>query len=458
MNHHPEAERPLPHRNETEQLLLGAILAGHRNREILLDSLSAEEFFLPRHHEILRAMLDLRAGGKPVDLLTVSAELGRTGNLEAAGGIAYLAQLGDDIPRALDLSYHVHELKSLAQRRRMIHALDELSEAAFGREESTEELLDRGIERLSDIAREADADRDETMGFRDAAAALLANLQSDSGPRIFTELAGLDEVTGGFRPGELVILTGGTGHGKTLLVQQMRRRACRDGHHVLFCSGEMLAPQLVSRELAAEARVKPWKMRLSERLDEDDWRRLTEAASKECNLCRILDKELSLARFRRVARRLKAKCALGLLLVDYDELVEAPGEDELEQQRNLVRGAKSLAMELQIPVTIVSQLRKPLAGADLKKPMLASLYGSGAKSKHPSWVIFVDRPYVRELAGDETEARVFVLKARDGKVGRVRANFNIETLRFESPAEENTIKRRVTNAPEMSEGKLPSKD
>jgi replicative DNA helicase len=129
---------------------------------------------------------------------------------------------------------------------------------------------------------------------------------------------------------------------------------------------------------------------------------------------------------------MKARTGLDLVIVDYDELVEAPGKDEFEQQRYIVRAGKSLAMELKCPVIVISQLRKSLQGEDRKRPTLQRLYGSGAKAKNSSIVIYVDRPFVQELCGDETEARIVVAKNRDGKVGAIDARFNVRTLRFES--------------------------
>jgi replicative DNA helicase len=435
MTKQTEIERPLPNDLQSEQCVLGAILNDHKDRNSLIDGLEVEDYFDSRNQQIFRVMRELISDSKPVDLLTIYEELQRLGKLESAGGIAYISQLGDgSVPRALDVGYRVHSLKQLGRRRSIIHASHDLTEAAFSGIGATEELLDRGIERLSDLARSAEADQDETVGYRDAASTLLTTLGgNEKGIRVYTGLRSLDETTGGAREGELWVFTGGTGHGKTLFVQRMRRNACKDGHHVLFCSGEMLAPHLVSRELAAEAGVKPVKVRLSEQLTKDDWERLTKTASQECNVCRILDSELSLARIRRVARGMKARTGIGLIVIDYDELVNAPGGDELEQQRNLARGAKSLAMELRIPVVMVSQLRKPLDPKASSLPTLQDLYGSGAKSKHASCIVFVDRPYVRELKGDETEARIAVLKHRDGRVGKVEATFNIETLRFETP-------------------------
>jgi replicative DNA helicase len=145
-----------------------------------------------------------------------------------------------------------------------------------------------------------------------------------------------------------------------------------------------------------------------------------------------LDGELSLQSIRVAARRKKKATGLHLLEVDYDELVDAPGKNELEQQRNLIRGSKSIGVSLGIPVVMISQLRKPPDAKEDKQPTLQRIYGSGAKSKHSSWILFIEREYVRDLEGDETEAMLYILKARDGRINKIALKFNLQTLRFDN--------------------------
>lgn len=425
-------ERPLPHSVDAERGILGAILVGNTEAGPMLDRLTSEDFFLSQNRHIFAAVQKLYDARKPVDLLSVHETLMHSGDLEAAGGIAYVAQLGDGVPRVSSLEYYAQTVKAYSVRRKILWQLAALYEAGFSNGESEEALLDRGIEALSEIARDRDADRDFGIPYRSAAASLLQEFDAQDGVRIFTDIDELDRLTGGFRAGELVLFTAETGVGKTLLAQQTRRRSCRDARHTLFCSGEMRAQHLISREIATQAGVEHWKMRRPERITPDEMTALAEAAAHECQACRILDGELSMARIRRVARQMKAGTGIDLVIVDYDELVEAPGKDEFDQQRYIVRAGKSLAIELGIPVIVISQLRKSLQGEDRKKPTLQRLYGSGAKAKHSSIVIYVDRPYVQELSGDETEARIVIAKNRDGKVGAIDARFNVKTLRFES--------------------------
>jgi replicative DNA helicase len=427
-----DIERPLPHSPEAERGILGALLVGNTEAGALVDRLGTEDFFLPQHQRVFAASRKLHESGKPIDLLSVHETLMHSGELEAAGGIAYIAQLGDEVPRISSLEYYARTVKAYALRRRIIGRTHAIYEAAFETVDSEEVLLDRAIEQLSEIARDREADQDTGTSYRNAAAALLNEFDAKEGVRIFTDIDELDRLTGGFRSGELVLFTAETGVGKTLLAQQTRRRSCRDGRHTLFCSAEMRAQHLIARELATEATVDHWKMRRPERITPEESEALVEAASRECQSCRILDGELSMARIRRIARQMKSASGLDLIIIDYDELVEAPGKDEFDQQRYIVRSGKSLAMELKAPVIVISQLRKSLQGEDRKKPTLQRLYGSGAKAKHSSIVIYVDRPYVQELAGDETEARIVIAKNRDGKVGAIEARFNVKSLRFES--------------------------
>ena len=323
----------MPNLPEVERLILGAALEGHKAHKELIDQVELQDYFVPQHVIIAGAMKRLRAKEHPTDLLAVQTELDRAGEMAAAGGIAYLADLCRGIPACLKLEHHVRALKDRAALRAVIRTAHAIQERAFEASEDAGLILDGAIEDLSAIARESASDEDATVSYRDASAQLLGGLDKTEAVRIRTGLSDLDEKTGGFRAGELGIITGETGHGKTQFAQQTRHYACIDGYHSLYCSGEMLAPHLLARELAANAGVKPSKMRLTQWLTAEDWRALTHEAGEQCTRCQILDRELTLSRIRRVARRMKGRQGLDLLIVDYDELVTAPGKDEFEQQR-----------------------------------------------------------------------------------------------------------------------------
>ena len=434
-----QLERPLPQAFESERILLGAFLADPQKNAHLLGDLRDTDFFDMRHRLIFQALCALVGRGNGCDLLLLDDELRRTGTIANAGGTAYIADLLNLTPAWLNIEGNIRLVRDSAMRRRLLFTFDELAQRVFEAELTPAELLDRAGERVSDLVREIVESADGGTPWREAATKLLSSLEERSGIRVRTGISKLDRATGGFRAGELIVVCAETGVGKTLLAQQIRRRACADGWHALFASGEMSASQLTARELASGAQVAAWKLRQPERISPEEWKRLVAAAVEECNLCRVLDGELNVSRIRQAARRVKkSERGLGLIVLDYDELIQAEGETEFEQQQALARSAKSVAVELAVPVILISQLRKPVSGEDAARPTLSRLYGSSAKVKHASAVVYIDRPFVRKLSGDEVAANLFLLKNRFGPAGKIPVSFDRHNLRFEdAPAKDS---------------------
>ena len=426
-----EIEKPLPHDDLMERAVLGAILAGHQQTNELVATIKPEDFFDQRHRRIVRAILEVSEAGNRPELLATYDVLAGSGDLESVGGVAYLSGLADGIPTRGDTLYIVRGLRRMASFRQAIYAADNVRQLALEQVGSAESLLDSAVERFSVLARELECTEDDGKAYFDAAIEALSIARQGARLKIFTDIEKLDQWTGGFREGELVVITAETGTGKSLLAAQVRARACRDNYHALFCSGEMNSAHLASRELASVSGVAPIKMRRDDLFVEEDLEALVAAASHQCKKCRILDGELSLYRIRRVARKMKGSTGLDLLILDYDELIEAEGKTEFDQQRVIARTAKSLAIELKCVVVLISQLRKTTPKEDAGKPTLQRLYGSAAKQKFASFIILADRPYVRKLEGDEKQAELQLLKSRDGKTGRIKATFNVRNLRFE---------------------------
>ena len=381
-------------------------------------------------------MLALHEAGTRPDLLAVHDDLVQNNEIEKAGGVAYVASLLDGIALQSDVLYVLRGLRRMASFRQAVHLAENIRQLAMEQAGRAESLLDSAVEKFSSLARDLESTEDDGTPYFDSAKEALSVAREGARLKIFTDIDKLDQWTGGFREGELVVLTAETGTGKSLLAAQIRARACRDNYHALFCSGEMSKAHLASRELATVSGVTPIKMRRDDLLTDEDFEALVNAASHQCKKCRILDGELSLSRIRRAARKMKGRSGLELLILDYDELIEAEGKTEFEQQRVIARTAKSLAIELKSAVILISQLRKTTAGEDAGKPTLQRLYGNAAKQKFASFIILADRPYVRELVGDEKEAELQLLKSRDGKTGRIKATFNIKSLRFEEAQED----------------------
>jgi replicative DNA helicase len=393
--------KPLPQNLDAERAILGAVLQDDKALDDA-GTVSQGDFFLHEHATILRTMREIADRNEPIDLVTLSEKLRYDGKLEATGGAPYLASLADGTARISNVGHYAKTVREKAVLRRAIHLAERILNAAFEGGE-VESVLDTATQGYLDLAIEGASGGCMGKSYRDAAVSLMRGFDTRSRKPVLTGLEKLDKATGGFFGGELITFTASTGAGKTLLAQQIRRFACGTGLDTLYCSGEMTAEHLVSRELATEALIEHWKMRRPERLEDTEYKALMNVCAHECDRCRILDGELSLRGIRMAARRLKRATGLDLVVLDYDELIDAPGKNELEQQRELVRGAKRLGVELNVPLIIISQLRKPLDAKESAKPTLEKIYGSGAKSKHSSWIFHIDRPYVRDLEGENGE-------------------------------------------------------
>jgi replicative DNA helicase len=421
----------VPSDQESELAILCGLMLGHKQSGEVIEQLNRGHFFDPRHRIIFTTITMLFNSNEPLDLPSVHvALLNNPDDLEHAGGIAYLASIVDRLNLADDLNHHVRCLLRVAAHRRIQRFAEELSIRSQDRGSTPSEMCDQAIHQLSEISR--DCSVGEGITERAAAIELMQSLEGKNPTTIFTGIGKLDEITGGFRPGEIVILTAQTGVGKTFLALQTKRRSCRSHKHGLFCSGEMLAPHLMGRNIAAEARVPYFKLRNPKTLTPDDYSALVETTASQCPHCEIMDGDLTLPRIRMRARALKARGSLQCLTLDYDELVEIQGErTEWDEGKKLIRAMGSLATELRVPVIIISQQRKSPNHDAAAAPRLVDLYGSGAKSKHATFVIYVDRPFVQNLQGDEAEARIFILKSREGRMGVIDCAFNVRTLEFE---------------------------
>ena len=329
-----------------------------------------------------------------------------------------------------DVTGYTKNLQNLYQRREIVRAMLDCQSEIVEPSVNVEEVVGETINHLREILEGGSSEVDAGITEHDAALEMMARIDADSGSRVWTGIGRLDEMLGGFRAGELVLVCGETGTGKTLMARQIARASCAAKSHGLYASLEMLAPHLKMRDVSRVTAISMNRLRSGKSLSPEERQAIMKAIPQFCRDCRILDKTMSLSGIVRVATRLKQKEGLAWVMVDYDELVSCDGVSELDRQQKVAGEMKSLAMRLDIPIILVSQLRKSMGPEDRGKPSLARLYGSGAKVKHASCVLYVDRPYVQELKGSETDAAIVILKNRDGRVGRLQCNFDIHTLVF----------------------------
>ncbi len=429
-----EIARKLPADESVEEALISAFLYGHKDSPFVFDSMQEEFFTNSTYRKVFAAGKKLYLAGKPFDPISVNDAM-LPADLESIGGLQGLAKIQSDMFSKFNVENACRIVTKKAQQRDFIHALERIQEEAWDLDGDVDSLIDRALLEITDVSKRASSTSDDLTDM-DAGLAMLARLDDTNEIRIISGVRALDAMTGGFRAGELVVVTAETGTGKTLFASQIKRVCCAREWHCLFANGEMLAHHLRAREVAVQSHVHYERFRNPERMSDADRQAVMRIVGEGCTKCRIMDGELSISRIRSRTRKYASKGEISFLIVDYDELVEAPGKDEFAEQKQVVRGLKSLALELQIPVILISQLRKALQNEDRTKPTISRLYGSGSKVKTASIILYVDRPFVRELEGDETEARIVVVKNRDGKVGSIPCRFNVATLGFEDEARE----------------------
>lgn len=424
-----QVERTLPNNPDAERAVLGSILLNNRGMNKASEILSSSDFFLPANRTIFLAMTELQEENQGIDIVTVGDWLARNGKLELAGGYAHISNLASETTVMSNVGFYARIVKEKSVLRQMIYAAETVQGLAVTEENKASDIAGKAVEMFSNLANwDLGADRSSR---KKGAVDLIELLDKRVDSKVLLGIPRIDDAVGGFRGGELIVLTAETGAGKSFMALQIARLACIEGEHGLYCSGEMKAAHLMGRELVGATGVAQFKIRRPTYLTAQDFNLLVEAASHECEKCMILDGELTLPSIRSAVRGM-GKGNIHYLIVDYDELVEVNGaQDEWDAQRRLVRGLKTLGMEMDMPVFLVSQLRKALNDNEREHPTLQRLYGSGAKIKHASVVLYLDRPFVLNLEGDQTEATIFILKSRDGVMGKTPAKFNIRTFRFE---------------------------
>ena len=438
----------MPHSEDAERSVLGAILGDNSQLELLAEKLKPSEFFMAAHRLIFENMEKMRADAEPIDILTLSDRLSASGELATVGGLVYLDKLSDHSIDRFHTEHYAKIIREKAALRQIIHTCHSIQEASFEESEEPSKIIASADNLLSQI--DVQWETEDGVSLRAAALRWLSEAEKGTGIRAYSGIPQLDEELGGAREGEIWVITASkTGAGKTLMADQMMRYSCKTGLHGLYCSGEMFAHHLVARGLATEADVWHSKMRHPEQLTDEDKMRLSEAALRQCDICSILDGELSISRIRQAARRKKKKDQLHLVVIDYDALVDAPGGSDLEVQMNVVKGAKRIAMQYGVPVFLISQLNKNIKPGEMVT--INSLYGTSRKANDASVVLYVERKFVEKLEGDETEGRILILKARDGRVGMIPVKFNIRTLRFDGDAADYVWKHITPPAAQESQ-------
>jgi replicative DNA helicase len=440
-----------PHNLEAEQSVLGAILLSDRSLYALVieEGLKPEDFYRARHGTIYEAMLALYNESEPVDPLTVIDRLKQRGKLEEIGGEASVDELTGLVPAVAHARRYAQIVREQALLRRLLGAAYEIQESVLGHQAAPRELVEQAEKAMLEVARD-----DRHQDFRAVSEVLHDELDKlERLSREGTALTGtpsgfgkLDEITGGFQPGNLIIIAARPAMGKSALVCNVAENAALHQERprpVALFSLEMSESELAQRFVASQAMIKGDELRKG-RVADKRWPKILKASQRlaEAQLWVDDSSDVGLLELRAKARRLHAQCegGLGLVIVDYLQLMrtESRYDNRVTAIGELSRGLKILARELEVPVIAISQLSRAVEQRSPKRPMLSDLRESGNLEQDADLVIFLyrDEYYEKENSERPGEADVIIAKHRNGATGDVVLTFRGEYPKFMNYAPE----------------------
>ncbi|MFZ1242909.1 MAG: replicative DNA helicase [Candidatus Saccharimonas sp.] len=436
------ASKVPPQSLDAEMSLLGAVLI---DEEVLADSseiVSAKDFYDKRHATIFAGMMRLYEHHKPVDLLTLTDELKKKNQLDSVGGSAYLTELTNYVPTAAHASAYAEMVAQKAIRRRLIKASAEINEMGFNEDTPTQELLEKAEAELFSVSDQSlKQDLVSLESILTDSFDRIEELHRNKGQLrgIRTGYRDLDNMTAGLQRSDLIILAARPAMGKTTLVTNLAYNVATIAKlPVLFFSLEMSKEQLTDRMLSDASGVDSWNIRTGN-LSDDDWAKLSEAMGEMAEAPIFIDDTpgLSVLEMRTKARRAAHDQPLGLVIVDYLQLMQASGNhngNRVQEVSEISRGLKLIARELNVPVIALSQLSRSVESRTPPIPQLADLRESGSIEQDADIVSFIYRPGYYEPDNPEVQniTDLIIAKHRNGPVGKVQLYFHPERLRFMS--------------------------
>lgn len=431
-----------PQNLDAEKSLLGAVLIDEETLADISEHVKPKDFYDKRHAIIYGGMMRLYEHHKPVDLLTLTDELKKKDELDTIGGSAYLTELTNYVPTAAHAEAYAEMVAQKAVRRRLIKASAEISELGFNEDTTTQELLEKAEAELfsvSDQSLKQDVVSLETILTEsfDRMEELHRNKGALRGIR--TGYRDLDNMTAGLQRSDLIILAARPAMGKTTLVTNLAYNVATIAKQpVLYFNLEMSKEQLVDRMLADASGVDAWNIRTGN-LSDDDFSKLSEAMGEMAEAPIFIDDTpgLSVLEMRTKARRASHNQPLGLIIVDYLQLMQSNGNhngNRVQEVSEISRGLKLIARELNVPLIALSQLSRSVESRTPPIPQLADLRESGSIEQDADIVSFIYRPGYYEPDNPEYEniTELIIAKHRNGPVGKIGLYFHPERLRFMS--------------------------
>ena len=430
-----------PQSIDAEMSMLGAVLIDDDVIADVSSVVTPKDFYDKRHSIIFTAMMRLYERHKPIDLLTLTDELKRKKEFETIGGSAYLTDLTNYVPTAAHATAYAELVSQKAIRRRLIKASADISELGFDEEISTEEILGQAEAEIFSVSDQSiKQDLVSLESILGESFERIEDLHRNKGSLrgIRTGYKDLDNMTAGLQRSDLVVLAARPAMGKTTLVTNLAYNVATIAKQpVLFFSLEMSKEQLVDRMLADASGVNAWNIRTGN-LSDDDFTKLSDAMGEMAEAPIFIDDTpgLSVLEMRTKARRAMHDQPLGLIVVDYLQLMQATGRSDgnrVQEVSEISRGLKLIARELNVPVIALSQLSRSVESRPDKKPMLSDLRESGSIEQDADIVMFIYREaYYNPETDRQNITDLIIAKHRNGPVGSIELYFHPERLRFMS--------------------------
>jgi replicative DNA helicase len=430
-----------PQNLDAEMSLLGAVLIDEEVLADITEHVKPKDFYDKRHAVIYDAIMRLYEKNKPVDLLTLTDELKRKKELDEIGGSAYLTELTNYVPTAAHAESYAEIVAQKAVRRRLIKASGEISELGYDEATTTQELLQQAEAELFSVSDQSlKQDLTSLESILTDSFDRLEELHRNKGALrgVRTGYRDLDNMTAGLQRSDLIILAARPAMGKTTLVTNLAYNVATIAKQpVLMFSLEMSKEQLVDRMLADASGVDSWNIRTGN-LSDDDFSKLSEAMGEMAEAPIYIDDTpgLSVLEMRTKARRAAHDQPLGLIIIDYLQLMQGSGRDNgnrVQEVSEISRGLKLIARELNVPVIALSQLSRSVENRSPQIPQLADLRESGSIEQDADIVMFIYREaYYNPETERENITDLIIAKHRNGPVGKVELYFHPERLRFMS--------------------------
>lgn len=424
-------DRVPPQNIEAEQAVLGAILLQSEALITVMERVQPEDFYNPAHQLIFEAMINLAEEGQPIDIVTLAAKLQAKQQLEDIGSVQYLSKLANAVPTAANVDYYAQILEEKSMMRRLIRTATQIASEGYVGEDDVSALLSDAERRILEISNRKSSSgfiaiKDVLMEVFEKVENLSINQGNTTGiPSGFVDL---DKMTAGFQRSDLIIVAARPSVGKTAFALNIAQNVgVRAKETVAIFSLEMSAAQLVQRMICAESNVDATRLRTGS-LEDDDWEKLTMSIASLSEAEIYIDDTpgVTVADIRAKCRRLKKEHGLGMILIDYLQLIHGRGKGDNRQQEvsEISRTLKMIARELEVPVIALSQLSRGVEQRQDKRPMMSDLRESGSIEQDADIVAFLYRDdYYDKESEKKNIIEIIIAKQRNGPVGTVELVF-----------------------------------